>query len=187
MRYVVCATIALICTILGAQTPPASPQFEVASVRPVVNETSNSRLPQIMREFGRNNRQPGDIPMMGSDRVSLQNWALLDLIAAAYCVRTTQVSGPAWLADQAFDIQAKVPDGTPKGDLNTMLQSLLEERFGLKVHSANLTTPGFALVVSKDGPKLKPADPPAPATAPELTPEEQKAQTQQKLKSGWRP
>ena len=72
--------------------------------------------------------------MTGPNRVRLQNWALLDLIAAAYSVRATQVSGPAWLSDQVFDIEAKVPDGTPKDELNAMLQSLLEERFGLKVH-----------------------------------------------------
>ena len=41
-----------------------------------------------------------------------------------------------------------------------MLQSLLEERFGLKVHRDTRTGQGFALVVGKNGPKLKPAEPP---------------------------
>jgi uncharacterized protein (TIGR03435 family) len=116
------------------------------------------------------------------DRVRLKNWTLLDLIAAAYSVRATQVSGPAWLSDQAFDIEAKVPDGTPKEQLNAMLQSLLEERLALRVHRSTKTEQGFALVVGKDGPRLKPT---APRPAPDLglTDEERMAQLQQKMQA----
>src|ERR1022692_4547541 len=130
MRYVVCTAIALICTNLRAQTPPARPQFEVASVKPAANdETGGGRFP-TMREMMRNGRSPGLIPMTDPGRIRLKDWTLLDLIAAAYSVRATQVSGPAWLSDQGFDIEAKVPEGIPKEELNAMLQSLLEERFG---------------------------------------------------------
>ena len=100
------------------------------------------------------------IPIDDPGRVRLEGWALLDLIAAAYSVRATQVSGPAWLSDQGFDIEAKVPDGSRKEELNAMLQSLLEERFGLKAHRSTQTGQGFALAVGKNGPKLKPAEPP---------------------------
>ena len=41
-----------------------------------------------------------------------------------------------------------------------MLQCLLEERFGLKVHRGTQTEQGFALVIGKGGPKLKPAETP---------------------------
>src|SRR5580700_9269396 len=173
MRYVVCTAIALICTNLRAQTPPARPQFEVASVKPAANDETGGRMPR-MREMLRDARLPGMIPMDDPGRVRLENWALLDLIAAAYRVRATQVSGPAWLADQSFDIEAKIAAGTPKEELNGMLQSLLEDRFGLKVHRATKTRPGFALVVGKDGPKLKPSEPP-PTPTPGLTEEEQRA------------
>jgi uncharacterized protein (TIGR03435 family) len=167
---------------MRAQTPPARPQFEVASVRPVANDgtASGSRRSQVMREAFRSVRQPGEIPMTGTDRVRLKNWALVDLIAAAYSVRTTQVSGPDWLSDQGFDVEATVPDGTPKAQLNAMLQSLLEERFGLKVHRDTKTGPGFALVVGKDGPRLKPAAPPH-VPEPGQTQEEWQAQMQQKM------
>ena len=46
--------------------------------------------------------------MESPDLVRLDNWALLDLIAAAYSVRANQVFGPAWLSDQSFVIEAKV-------------------------------------------------------------------------------
>jgi uncharacterized protein (TIGR03435 family) len=159
---------------------PVRPQFDVASVRPAAPDHA---VPPMLREAMRNRGRPGEIAMTGSDRVRLQNSTLLDLIAAAYRVRTTQVSGPAWLSDQAFDIEAKVPDGTPKEELNAMLQSLLEERFGLKVHRATQTGPGYALVVGKDGPKLKSTAPP-PAPDPALTDEERQAQLQQKMQAG---
>ncbi len=184
MRYVVCAAIALICTSLRAQIPPARPQFEVVSVRAAAkDETGNPQLFQIMREAGRNNRRPGEIPMTGPDRIRLKNWTLLDLVAAACSVRAPQVSGPSWLSEQGFDIEAKVPDGTLKQELNAMLQSLLEDRFGLKVHRATKTGQGFALTVGKNGPKLQSAQPPS-VPAPDLTEEERKDQATQKAQAG---
>jgi uncharacterized protein (TIGR03435 family) len=175
MRYVARTAIALICANLHAQTPPAKPQFEVASVKPAANDERGGRGMPMIREMMRNGRKPGVIPMTDPGRIRLENWALLDLIAAAYSVRATQVSGPAWLSDQAFDIEAKVPGGAPKEALNAMLQSLLEERFGLKVHRDTQTKQGFALAVGKNGPKL-PAEPP-PAPEPGLTEEQQRAKT----------
>jgi uncharacterized protein (TIGR03435 family) len=121
------------------------------------------------------------IPMDGQDRVHLENWTLLDLIAAAYQVRASEVTGPGWLSEDCFEIEAKVPPGAAQSELNAMLQSLLEDRFGLKVHRAAQAAEGYALVVGKDGPKLKASQPAPPAAAPELTPEEQKAQLEQKM------
>ena len=182
MRSVVCTAIALICINLWAQTPPARPQFEVASVKPAATDEKGLDGIPMIREMMRNGRLPGMIPMADPGRIRLENWALLDLIAAAYSVRATQVSGPAWLSDQSFYIEAKVPEGTPKEQLNAMLQSLLEERFGLKVHRETETKQGFALVVGKNGPKLKPAEP-LPAPAPGLTEEERKAKTRQQVRA----
>jgi uncharacterized protein (TIGR03435 family) len=162
-------------------TPPVRPQFEVASVKPVAkSETQGAAA--VLQEVMRNRRASGMIPMTASDRVHLENWTLLDLVAAAYSVRATQVFGPAWLSDRGFDIEAKVPDGTLKQELNAMLQSLLEDRFGLKVHRATKTGQGFALTVGKNGPKLQPSQPP-PVPAQELTEEEQKAQASQKAQA----
>ena len=179
MRYAICAAMALICITLPAQTSPATPQFEVASVRPAAQDDgAGGPVGQVLREFGRNNRRPGEIPMESPDLVRLDNWTLLDLIAVAYSVRANQVSGPAWLSDQNFVIEAKVPVGTAKEKLNPMLQSLLEDRFGLKVHLATQTGQGFALMIEKGGPKLTTAVPrPAPAQA--LTDEEKKEQSAQ--------
>jgi uncharacterized protein (TIGR03435 family) len=183
MRYVVCTAMALIFTNLRGQPQPARPQFEVASVKPAANDETGGRGIGIpaMQKMMRNMRAPGTIPMEDASRIRLRNWALLDLIAAAYSVGATQVSGPAWLSDQGFDIEAKLPDGSPKEELNAMLQSLLEERFGLKVHRDKETKRGFALTVGKNGPKLKPAEP--PAAPQQLTEEEQKAKTKERAEA----
>jgi uncharacterized protein (TIGR03435 family) len=175
MRYVVCTFIVLICTTLGAQDLRARPQFEVATVKPALRGQIDPYLAKALQEQRRNPLRAGDIGISGAGRVHLQDWPLLDLIAAAYIVRApTQVSGPAWLSDNGFDIEARVPDGTSEGDLNAMLQALLEERFALRVHRTTQTKQGYAITVGKGGPKLTPAkllsDPSA-----ELSEQEQKA------------
>jgi uncharacterized protein (TIGR03435 family) len=177
-RIIPCAALALICANLQAQTTPAKPQFEVASVKPSANE--GPPMP-MMREMMRNRRTPGLIPIKDPGRIRLDNWTLIDMIAAAYRVRASQVSGPSWLDGQGFDIDARLPEGTQKEQLNEMLQSLLEERFGLKVHRDPQTKSGFALVVGKNGPKLQPAEPPS-TPAQGLTPEEQRAKLQQQTR-----
>jgi len=143
--------------ILSAQTPVAKPQFEVASVKPAANDPMGGRF-SMMREIMRSTRPRGWIPMADPGGIRLENWALLDLVAAAYSVHASEVSGPQWMSDQAFDIETKVPEGAPKEQLNAMLQSLLEERFALEVHRETQTKQGFALVVGKDGSKLKAAE-----------------------------
>jgi uncharacterized protein (TIGR03435 family) len=143
--------------MLFAQTPVAKPRFEVASVKPAANDLLGGRF-QMMREIMRSTRPRGWIPMADPSRIRLENWALLDLVAAAYSVQGSEVSGPPWMSGQAFDIETKVPEGTPKEQLNAMLQSLLEERFALKVHRETQTRQGFALVVGKNGPKLNPPE-----------------------------
>jgi uncharacterized protein (TIGR03435 family) len=159
----------------SAQTPPpARPQFEVASVKPTAANADPLRAmaPRLalMRSLvHQNGIIPGD-----KGRVHIEHWPLLDLIAAAYRVRTTEISGPTWLGDQYFDIDAKIPTGTPADQRNEMLQMLLEERFGLKLHRESKVESGFALVVGKNGPKLKASAPP-PESRKDLSPEEQKA------------
>jgi len=77
---------------------------------------------------------------------------------------------PAWGRDR-YDVVAKVPQSAladwknsvdQPGMLHAMLQAMLAERCGLKVHREVKTIDILALVVAKGGPKLKPADPNAP-------------------------
>jgi uncharacterized protein (TIGR03435 family) len=103
--------------------------------------------------------QAGKMPKIGvhidASRAEYDYVTLKDLIASAYAVRSYQIAGPAWLASERFDIVAKLPDGASKDDAPKMLQKLLEERFKLTVHRDTQEYPILALVVGKDGPKLK--------------------------------
>ena len=173
-------TAAAVCALLqsAAQTSPPRPQFEVASVKAAPADGPAAAHLPMMREMMRAGRRPGAIPLEDPGRLRLENWALLDLIAAAFSVPASRVSGPSWMSDQAFDIEAKLPEGTVKEQVNAMLQSMLEERFALKIHRDTRTQPGFALVIAKNGPRLQTAEQP-PAGSPDLTPEQRQAQVRE--------
>jgi len=178
-RYVVSLALAVVCAA-AAQEKPELPRFEVASVKAAAESGGNAPpgMRETMRKAMRSMQRTGMIPALDAGRVRINNWTLLDLISAAYRVRAEQVSGPSWLSDETWDIEAKVPEGTPHEHLNGMLQALLEDRFGLVAHREQREDSGYALVVGKNGPKLKPAEPPSEADA-NLSPEEQQAKAKE--------
>jgi uncharacterized protein (TIGR03435 family) len=117
----------------------------------------------------------GQMPHVGMNvqgtRVDIGYMSLGDVIVTAYKVKQYQVTGPDWMKGQRFDILAKMPDGASKDDVPEMLQALLAERFGLKIHKEMREDPVYALVVAKGGHKLKeslpdPEVPPADAANP---------------------
>jgi uncharacterized protein (TIGR03435 family) len=99
-------------------------------------------------------------------RIDIANTSLFDVIAAAYRLKDYQLSGPDWMKAVRVDIVGTLPKGTSQGDIPEMLQTLLAERFGLKIHRETKEHPEYALVVAKGGSKLKEAaeDPEHPAT-----------------------
>jgi uncharacterized protein (TIGR03435 family) len=83
-----------------------------------------------------------------------QNFGLFALIQMAYDVEGYQISGPDWMLSTWFDISATVPAGATKEEFKLMLQRMLAERFGLKVHQEQTEAHGYELVVAKRGPRL---------------------------------
>jgi uncharacterized protein (TIGR03435 family) len=63
---------------------------------------------------------------------------------------------PAWLSSDLYTIEAKA-EGAPgqPAMLGPMMQSLLEDRFHLKLHHETRNGPAFELTVAKGGSKLK--------------------------------
>ncbi len=89
-------------------------------------------------------------------RYDVRTASMVDLIAAAYGVEAEKVQGgPSWLDVDRFDISAKAPADTPLETVKLMLQSLLADRFKLKVHNDNKQMPVFTLSMGKGKPKLK--------------------------------
>jgi bla regulator protein BlaR1 len=117
---------------------------------------------------------------MSYGAITEQHASLYDLLVSAYNMRQEGplIGGPTWRDTKFFDIQAKWDDAqieAAKGldvkqmvkQNQLMLQSLLAERFQLKVHPVIQEREVYALVVAKGGPKFKETEPPMPPGAGE--------------------
>jgi uncharacterized protein (TIGR03435 family) len=93
-------------------------------------------------------------PFVGGGRFEIRKATIVDLIRVGWSVQPDKiVGGPGWTGIDKFDILAKAPAGATSADLRLMLQNLLADRFGLKVHNDVKPMPTFALVVA-EGKKL---------------------------------
>jgi uncharacterized protein (TIGR03435 family) len=136
------------CGDVYAQSPIARTSFDVATVRPVPPQQYQA------------NRITGGPGSKDPEQLTLTGFSLKSLILKAYGITESQLSGPAWINSNVYDIAAKVPPATTKEQLNMMLQSLLTERFRLTLHHEERAVPVYFLIVDKNGPKLtKAAEP----------------------------
>jgi uncharacterized protein (TIGR03435 family) len=158
-----CAILAivsvLLCNSLFAQAP-AKPAFEVASIKPAPT------MQTLIADIQSGKRSIASIQTVDATRVDLGYVPLNSLLAMAYKVKAHQIAGPDWLGSQAFEIHAKIPEGVSKEQLPDMMQALLMERFNLTTHWEKREQPVYALIVSKDGHKLKEASAGSETTAP---------------------
>ncbi len=152
------------------QAPAAKLEFDVATVRP----SAPLDVQKLTADM-----QAGKMPNFGvhinGSRAEYNYTTMKTLIASAFKVKEYQVTGPAWLATDHFDVVAKMPDGSTKDDAPAMLRSLLADRFKLAAHKETKEHPVLALVVGKGGPKMKespgdaaPIDPDSPLKSGEI-------------------
>jgi uncharacterized protein (TIGR03435 family) len=171
-----------------AQTTAGTPSFEVATIKPAAPPATSMGPGGGMRiamrmgaRGGPGTADPGQITYSGMP--------MKDLLVNAYGVKTYQVSGPSWMDTERFDIVAKVPPGASKDDVKLMLQNLLAERFKLTLHREKKDLPMYALVVAKNGPKMKespPDDPDAKDDSAPLDPAAAAANRQKAIESAMR-
>ena len=122
-----------------AQATLARPQFEVVSIK--------------QREAGATGSSCCVAP---GGRLNVKNNRISNLIGFAWSIKYFQLVGaPDWLESDRFDIEAKAQGNPSADEMKQMLQSLLEDRFRLKVHREMRPMPVFALVPAKGGPKLQ--------------------------------
>lgn len=100
--------------------------------------------------------EPGQITWTGP---------LRSLMVVAYGLRNYQVSGPAWLSTEQFTIVAKAPADSSPERIQEMWQSLLANRFHVKLHFAMEDVPVYELTIDRNGAKLKESPPDRPASA----------------------
>lgn len=138
----------LITAAFTANAQSTRPQFEVASVKP----SAANIPPSFQAEPGGRFLVAGPFKLM---------------LALAYSIRDYQIAGgPSWIASDRWEIQARAPEGsippglaspgpaTPNHPLLLMLQSLLEDRFQLKMQRETREEPVYELTVAKNGPKM---------------------------------
>jgi uncharacterized protein (TIGR03435 family) len=147
-------TVVLVVPILAQSVPPPAPnepRFEVASVKPTAGGQVNVGG-QMWTSAGARITPGGAF--------EATNATLGSIIRLAYGLRDFQTVGaPEWVDIDRFDIQARGPQGAAESDAPRRLQSLLAERFALRVHREKRDRPIYALVLARAdgslGPRLR--------------------------------
>jgi len=124
------------------QRSTVPPAFDVATIRP----SDMSRVGGEGSRWERVEHFPTSL--------TIRNASLSYCIQWAYGVKFHQISGPAWLASERFDIFAKTDVPATESQSRAMLQTLLADRFKLTMHRETKELPVYDLVVGKDGPRL---------------------------------
>ena len=144
----------------GASAGPPL-QFEVASIRPALPLDPSQLGPAMLCLTP---CAPGERLTVTGSRVDIRRFSIYKLIVTAYRLKMySGLSNPDavsrtyrdWMQAQRFDISAKIPEGVSKDLLPEMLQTLLADRFKLSLHRETREVPVLALLVGKNGPKLK--------------------------------
>lgn len=135
--------------------------FEVASIKPAPPITALAAQIQA-------GKMHVGMSVDGA-RVDIGFMSLGDLLPLAFRVKPYQVTGPDWMRQERWDILGKIPDGGSKDQVPEMLLALLTERFKLAVHRDTKDLPVYALVVGKNGLKMKESSPDDDAPATDAT------------------
>ncbi|MGA8014087.1 MAG: M56 family metallopeptidase [Candidatus Acidiferrales bacterium] len=148
-------------TLTSAQSAPAADNSLVASFESVSIRPNLSGGPRTLFIH------PGNFTMT--------NMPVRSLVEFAYDVKAAdQLSGvPDWLTAEQFDLEAKesdalnqqldkLPPEQREQQLKRMLQSVLADRFKLKVGYETKVLPTYALFVADGGAKLAPTSLPPP-------------------------
>ena len=152
MRELLVAALTLAAADFARAQTPDKPAWDVVSVK--LNQNCGGR--------GMGMQAP---PSPG--RLNMQCNTLENLITMAYVVfqngssptmkRLPINGGPAWIRSDRFAINAKAEGAAPVAQMmGPMLQSLLEERFQLKIHHESKEGPVYVMTLAKGGSKLTP-------------------------------
>jgi uncharacterized protein (TIGR03435 family) len=146
MPKTVCVVMSLLFPLaMGLEGQAGTPHlsFEVASVKAVT--------PPADRRFTIGSH-------FGQDGINFSYVTLRSCIASAYDIEPYRIIGPDWINDKMYSIVAKSSAPGTRVQLLAMLQSLLEDRFKLKLHHEMKDFPVYALLIAKGGSKIRTAE-----------------------------
>jgi uncharacterized protein (TIGR03435 family) len=86
---------------------------------------------------------------------SCEYFSLRDLLSKAFAVDDSQISGPPWMENQRFHINAKLAPATTREQFREMLRNLLIDRFALASHIESRAAAHYELTVPDSGHKLR--------------------------------
>jgi uncharacterized protein (TIGR03435 family) len=119
--------------------------FEVTSVKPNHSGSSGSTFPHLT-----------------NGTLSATNTTVMAILQVGYDLGAIQITGPAWINSDRFDLLAKSPEGVPDSEIKPMLQALMKDRFHMAAHLEIKEMPVYNLVIAKEGLKIKAYDPNGP-------------------------
>ena len=134
--------IALCVAAVSGRGALAQPAFAVATIRPSAQSV----------KFERDGKTE-----IARDRLLMRDVTVSTCIKWAYGVQQSQISGPAWIASDHFDIEAKPDEPASEAQMKAMMQTLLADRFKLTFHRQSKELKSFALTVAKGGSKMQKA------------------------------
>lgn len=146
------AAVAFFASLAGqAQRLAAPARFEVASVHRAAPQGGPGDIPRNM------DRSPGHFAM--------RNVPLRFALEWAYDVKDYEIDGPEWIKnEERYDIVATALGPATDDQMKPMLQTLLTERFQLKLHLETRELPVYALIPGKGPAKVKPPSPEGEST-----------------------
>jgi bla regulator protein BlaR1 len=168
LRTLIVVGILIPCCTLAQSTPPSEAawekaagskmEFEVASIH--LEKPGNFKPPLFALS-------PDDSYVSAGGRF-FADFPLLVYIEFAYKIWLTEEQRsallehlPKWVSSQSFVIEGRAPGNPTKDQMRLMVQTLLEDRFKLRMHFETQTASVLALVLEKPGttgPKLRPHD-----------------------------
>ncbi|SEG47943.1 soil-associated protein, TIGR03435 family [Bryocella elongata] len=128
--------------ISAAMDPAADPSFEVATIRLADPDLHNTGFQQ------------------DGTRSRAHNQNLETIIDFAYNIHRTQIiDAPSWIKSERWEISgiSDTPGDPSLAQFRNMFRKLLADRFGLVLEEQAREIPVYALVKTKDAPKLTPS------------------------------
>jgi len=141
--------------------PAARPRFDVVSIKPC--KPSVAKPGDGVPTYG-GGSSPGRLSIGCGVLANTDNVGMIQVAYNRYASgRLTSMKmipiegGPGWIHSERFDIDAKA-DGQPSILMmqGPMMQTILEDRFKLKIHRETRQGPVYELALGKGSPKLKP-------------------------------
>lgn len=153
---VLVTSVFVLCCADFAIAQSAAPQFDVASVNPNPKSVGSLRGGMCVSKTSSTVAIGVDGPVESGlpeapGTCRFGRTTLQEIIAAAYDIprrdfKRLIVDGPKWIETDLFDIWAKASADRSQVELDQMLQSLLADRFGLRLHRETRQLNGYALI-----------------------------------------